>query len=332
MIERMLELGLEYTSFEGLQADHPSWQDRLAYIDEDKQRFWRAMSAFSNGVYFLMFEQYPAAQFCFQNVVNAYPDSAEAWANLGYARLMEYCDALRSEDLERFDIGPLVVGGFYTRPGPQLRDGPDEELWYDAVGALREALRLDPDTMLAAANLGVAYLLHFSGNKDVGQAMQYFDQAARLAANDEDSHPLERAAVFANVGVGNVSAGQTDAAEANFEQARTMSAAAANAGSRAAPTISATLAYHEAVVLSASRQQADQRRAVKLFEQYLQSIGPASAWWQVAYDRYASLCSDAGVDAQSEQQLQRSAAQTFRPVTTITLASGATVTLSQRMA
>src|SRR5262249_6911482 len=35
-IDRMKELKLDYTSFEGLGKDHPSWDDRLAGVDKDQ--------------------------------------------------------------------------------------------------------------------------------------------------------------------------------------------------------------------------------------------------------------------------------------------------------
>src|SRR4051812_36587554 len=47
-ITEMQALGLEYSSFEGLGVDHPSWNDRLAKMDKDKAHLWKAMSAFKN--------------------------------------------------------------------------------------------------------------------------------------------------------------------------------------------------------------------------------------------------------------------------------------------
>src|SRR5262249_8800781 len=105
-----------YSSFEALSADHPSANDRLARLDRDQASLWRSMSAFDNGVFFLKIEQYESAKTCFRNVVRAFPDADEAWANLGYALLMQYADSLEPDDVRRFDIGQLMVAGFYTRP------------------------------------------------------------------------------------------------------------------------------------------------------------------------------------------------------------------------
>ena len=68
------------------------------------------MSAFQNGFLFLELEQYLAARQCFQAVVAEFPDCYEAWANLGYAQLMQYCDGLDADDLRQFGIGQIVAG------------------------------------------------------------------------------------------------------------------------------------------------------------------------------------------------------------------------------
>lgn len=143
-LRKMIDLGLNYSSFEGLAADHPSWLDRIALLDKDQAGLWRSMSAFDNGVYFLLVQNYALAERAFRQVTKDFPGSYEAWANLGYALLMQYADSLDTEDLRRFDVGQIVVGGFYRRPQSlenKLR-GVNEELWWDAVGALREAIRL----------------------------------------------------------------------------------------------------------------------------------------------------------------------------------------------
>src|SRR5262249_4904620 len=83
VIDRMKRLGLTYSSFEGLGADHPSWNDRLTAMDRDQATLWRAMAAFEDGVFFLCGEQYASAETCFRAVVKEFPDCHEAWANLG---------------------------------------------------------------------------------------------------------------------------------------------------------------------------------------------------------------------------------------------------------
>ena len=115
-LDRMLDLRPEYSSFEALQAGHPSWKDRLSFLDKDQAKLWKAMSAFDNGRYFLLCEQYGAAETCFNRVTREFPECPEAWTNLGYALLMQYCDGLDTDDLRDYDVGQIMVGGFYTRP------------------------------------------------------------------------------------------------------------------------------------------------------------------------------------------------------------------------
>jgi hypothetical protein len=105
----------KYSSFEGLSATHPSWEERLVLLDRAQAKLWASMAAFQNGRVFLEMEQYIAAQQCFKAVVAEFPDCPEAWANLGYARLMLYCDGLDPDDLKRYGIGQIVTGGFYAR-------------------------------------------------------------------------------------------------------------------------------------------------------------------------------------------------------------------------
>ncbi|HWZ44768.1 MAG TPA: M48 family metalloprotease, partial [Candidatus Saccharimonadales bacterium] len=184
-IHKMIDLGLNYSSFEGLAADHPSWFDRIARLDKEQAGLWRSMSSFDNGVYFLLVQNYPLAERAFRQVAKDFPSSHEAWANLGYALLMQYADSLDTRDLLHFDVGQIVAGGFYRRPKSlegKVR-GIHEELWLDAVNALREALRLQPELSLPKANLGIAYLLRPAG-KDVDKAVQLLEEASQLAEKD----------------------------------------------------------------------------------------------------------------------------------------------------
>src|SRR5207248_10198341 len=100
------------------------------------------------------------------------------WVNLGHALLMQYCDGLETADLRQLDIGQVVACCFYARPQSlevKIR-GVNEPLWRKAVGALQQALKRNPDLVLARANLGLAYLVHPEG-RDVKRAAQYFQEA-----------------------------------------------------------------------------------------------------------------------------------------------------------
>ena len=321
--EQYERLGMEYTSFDGLRSQQPRCHARLAFIDPENPEFWRTTSAWRTGVQFLMFEQYFAAEMCFRRVVREFPGAAEAWANLGYAQLMQYCDGLDADDLRNYDLGPLVVGGFYLRPESIIDARGDEDLWFDAAGALREALRLDPNSLLAAANLGVAYLVH-PGGKDVGQSLRYFEIAADLAETQEEMLAEVRAAVLANAAVAAVNAGDLDQAEAHFKQARTL---AARSESTLA-LVGGTVLYHQATVLARSGDVDRQQRAVGLFEKYLSSIGQTSAWWTLAYEQYVEVCGALGEEPQARDDFASSRKRrSYRPVTVVSLGDDETLTL-----
>ena len=82
-MRKMIDLGLNYSSFEGLSSDHPSWYDRIAQLDKEQASIWRSLGSFQNGTYFLVVQNYALAQRAFRQVTKQFPDADEAWANLG---------------------------------------------------------------------------------------------------------------------------------------------------------------------------------------------------------------------------------------------------------
>lgn len=335
-LRKMLGESPPYCAFEGLKTTHPSWLERTAYLqtDENQQRLWRSMTAFSNGVFFLQNEQYQHAEFCFRKVTTEFPSCFEAWANLGYALLMQYCDGLEPEDVSSFDIGHLVVGGFYQRPGSlgALVRGVDEDLWFDAVGAFREALRikdamgLKDDLLLVKANLAVAYLVRPAG-KDVGQAERLFtdvfDALQKGNTAGQQIDPLVRIAILINASAGRVSNDSEwlkDADEQLVKVGEKRPAAAA--------TLRAALNYDKARSLASSASDADRKAAVDLFEGYLRQMNSACAWWPLAYEQYVSVSESLGTEPKSKQEFVKSDDYTWRPVTRVDLHEGKEVGLA----
>jgi tetratricopeptide (TPR) repeat protein len=334
-ISRMKEQGLNYSSFEGLGVDHPSWNDRLALMDKEQPLLWKAMSAFQEGTFFLLFEQYAAAERCFQQVTREFPECHEAWNNLGYTQLMQYCDGLETEDLRQLGIGQVVIGGFYTRPKSleTLVRGQDEKLWKSAVEALQQALKLKPDLTLAKANLGVAFLVAPQG-KDVPRARQYFQEAVNQLPADKDLAPLARIAILINAGVADLAAGKDKECAGQFAKAQE----AARRFSADLPRASATFAlycalcYNRALLAAASPEEARRRAAVAEFEQYLKLASPGSAWWPLAYEQYAKLCKDLDIKAKEKTQLVSPTQALLRLVTSVKLKHDVTVTLNEPLA
>jgi tetratricopeptide (TPR) repeat protein len=324
-IKQFIILGLEYAPVEGIAVDHPSWKERLERLDASQANLWKSMSAFSNGAVFLQLEQYASAERCFRTVTREFPGCYEAWADLGYAQLMQYCDKLEPEDIQMFGIGHLMVGGFYRRPasleGGALR-GIDEELWWSAVGAFREALRLKGDLVLAKANLGICYLIH-PGGKDVKEATRFLQEAVSEINADSALDAYARLTVLVNAGVASMASGEMSDATLRLNEAEKIVSSA----DPRRPQI-ASLLYNRALEYSMTTGTQSQTKAVGLLEQYLKTANQSSLWWTLAYTHYEDLCKHLGRDPKAVASFQRAARIVFRPVLSLRLYDAHVITLS----
>ncbi|MEK6324978.1 MAG: M48 family metalloprotease [Acidobacteriota bacterium] len=316
--KRFIELGLEVAPL--WPSDHPSWTQRLALLEKNRASLWNSMGAFNNGVLFLTVEQYASAERCFASVVKAFPDCYEAHANLGYARLMEYCDLLRPEDVAEFGIGHIMIGGFYRRPDSLIEKGRgiNAELWKQAVRALEEALRLKPDLSLAKASLGIAYLVRPEG-KDVSKASRYLEEAAASAMKDNSLGAVSRAAVLVNLSVAELAAGRADLSDRHLGQAYRL------AGSVA--VIRGAILYNYAQALLQSGKENQKRDASDALYKYLKTASPASLWWRLGLNSYSKLCGAFGGTCETEQQIRASATQDFRPLPPVEVRPGIQIQL-----
>jgi tetratricopeptide (TPR) repeat protein len=331
-IQRMTKMGLEYSSFEGLGKDHPSWNDRLTLIDKNQENVWKAMSAFRNGALFLATEQYEAAESCFERVIADFPACYEAHVNLGFACLMRYCDKLDTADLREYGIGQILTGGFYQRVESIKVRGKDRPLWWKAVGALREALRIKPNLTLAKANLGLAYLVHPDA-KDVGEATKLMQEAAAAAATDKTLDGVAHSALLINLGIANLAGGDPDKGLAQLDQGEEIGrqVAAARGGRRENPTLTAALLYTRAQRLAARKDGDSKEQAVVLLEKYLKTASPLSLWWPLAYERYAALCKTLERTPKAENAFKKDRVEPIRLVTGVKLKSGVTITLGDAL-
>ncbi len=334
---RFIDMGHEYTSFEGVGVDHPSWADRIALLetDEVQAQLWRSMSAFDTGVYFLQTEQHAHAAECFERVVRDFPKCYEAWANLGYAKLMMYCDGLEAEDLRGFNVGHLIVGGFYQRAGSLAVDlrGINGPLWDDAVKALRKAIEIKDDLVLARANLALAYLVHPSGSPAVGDAAREFEAVSQMlseASVAADLDPLTRASLLANAWIG-VAHNDPAQSTAIMQQIETFLRRAEQQDARtggAVRSLRSAIGFTRASALAGGASEADRRSALELFEQYLAAISPASAWWPLAYERYAETAQALSVTPKSRDELAKRRQNEWRIVSSINLTGDAILGIS----
>ncbi len=331
--QRFRDMGHEYTSFEGIGTDHPSWSERLSLLETDERQaeYWRAASAFETGVFLLQAQNYASAEPCFEQVVKDFPKCHEAWVNLGYAQLMQYCDALEPDDLREFGIGQLIVGGFYQRP-EAYRGAADEDLWWSAVGAFQRALTLKPDLLLAKANLALAYLVQPSGKPDVGKAAKLYSEVEamlRTEGSAENVDPLTRAALLSNAWVGVF---HTDAARgaAVMEQVNRYLQMAENSrgGQAGARQVRAALRYTQATSLAAAGGADQQREALRLFEEYLAATPSSSSWWPLAYEQYTAAAAKLSVTPKSEAALAKSVTSNWRLASGVATPGGVMVTIS----
>ena len=332
-VERMLKI--DYSSFEALAVDHPSWKDRLTIFDKEKASLWGAMSAFHNGFYFLGSEQYASAIPCFEAVVKEFPDCTEGWANLGYAYLMRWCDALDAQDLLRLDIGQVAVGSFYSRSGTldEVARGGDPEDWKRAVAALRKSLVLKPDQVLARANLGVAYLVSPDG-RDLVKAAKELEPAAEAALKDTQLEAWMRASVLNNAAVADLAANRIQPAARKLQSAaeqldRQFKSKSPREIRPVLRGLDASIYYNEMLLLAGTSDSSLRRKALTGLEKYLNTLGPGSAWWQVAYEHYSKLCTELNVASEPQRLFMKAAGSTYRPVTSVTLPSGAILVLSE---
>jgi len=217
-------------------------------------------------------------------------------------------------------VGQIVVGGFYRRPKSlegKVR-GINEELWWDAVGALREAVRINPTLSLPRANLGVAYLFRPAG-KDAGKAAQLLEEAAQLADKDSSLDPVARFAEDINLAVAYAAQGSSDKAMNAFIVVETSLKQRESISLPGIRSLSSALAYNRALLLAQSPDTRRQFLAIGELENYLTQTGQSLAWWQLAYQRYANLCKQSRTTPKPESALLPEMQTRFRPVAALDL-------------
>jgi len=346
ILKDMRNLNLDYSSFEGSGSNHPSWTERAEYIDKGQSNLWHSMGAFDNGTRFLMLEQYAAAVRCFQEVTEQFNNCYEAWANLGYARLMQYCDAMDIEQIKNIGIGQIVIGGFYRRPASLEKQikGMDESLWFDAVAALEKALLINPDLTIVKANLGVAYLLKPSGS-DLGKSKRYFDEALNIIKDDNSIDELTKASIYINAGVREIKnngSGSSDYFDkANKCRINFLTSESAFYGNPSVnnnaiekslqhntKNITGAILYNKSFSTSL-RTTEDYQKKIDLLETYLSEMNYTSLWWQIAYEKYVDCCDHINKSVKSKNEFIGKQNTNFRPVISIEFQNGTGISLSE---
>lgn len=325
-IIKMMDLGFDYTAFAGLSKDHPSWKERLAHLETDpvQKSLWESMAAFEDGNVFLAAEQYKAAETCFERVTREFDKCPEAKANLGYALLMQYCDNLDPEDLQKYDVGEIVCGGFFRRPQSleNIVRGVNSEIWYKAADALHSALLLKPKDPIILANMGIAYLVHPKG-RDADNAIHYFTDALEELPKDNSVDSAVRLSIYINASVAYMAVGDQvkstdlmDLADTLFDKQQTELV-----------DFTPALHYNRARLLMAgSKEQGS--KSVELWEKTLKETNPASIWWKIGYSAYTSQCSSLKTNPKSQKELIKLGEASWRPIVGINLSSNESISLT----
>jgi hypothetical protein len=286
-------------------------------------------------VFYLEIEHYPNAARSFRQVVRENNQCYEGYANLGHANLMDYCDRLDTKDLKAFDVGHLVVGGFYHRAYNLEKMLPRAEypkIWQEGVEALQTALHLRPNLRLANADLGLAYLVRPSalGGRDPAAAIRYLNEALGEKGDDKLTN-LGRAILLSNKAVALLADKKTKEAASTLDEVDSLVRDFRGKQQGKDPLgLLPALEYNRALLLAGGSEEA-RKEAVGLFERYLQTAAPAENWRVLALDRYRKLCQDLKLPAKEETSL-KPAEPTLRQVVSVTTPSGLEVRLADKVA
>jgi predicted Zn-dependent protease len=131
-------------------ADHPTWKERIAKLESYRDTIANLAGEFNWGDYLLKTYNFEKAAQCFKDLTKVFPNSFEAWNNLGVAYHWEYLQTAGKS--EKFQPG--LVDYFV-----QMRDRVrGESPLNKAIRAYQEALRINPHAVGTLSNLAVALI------------------------------------------------------------------------------------------------------------------------------------------------------------------------------
>jgi metalloendopeptidase OMA1, mitochondrial len=159
----------------GAAADHPTWKERLNALLSYKENIKNLAGEFNWGYYLLRTYDFEKAADCFKDVTKIFPNSFEAWNNLGLAYHWQYLQT--AGDSEKFQPG--LVDYFV-----QLRDRVrGESPLYKAIRAYQHALQINPYAAGTKSNLAIALIeTHETENLETAELM--LQQLLTDAPND----------------------------------------------------------------------------------------------------------------------------------------------------
>ena len=352
-----LDSSRRYSPFEALMLDHPTWEERAAYMERGTthEPLWRAMVAFRNGVHFLNVEDYVHAAFCFRMTVEEFPGFCEGWTNLGHAYLMQACDQLDVEQIERLGIGHLAEGVFFVEPesliamctcdDQEVEDArghheqqpvPLDDFVSFAHDAFREARTLtdrlvsgDGESLLNA-NEALACLLVPEQHEE---ARTHFDKALeRLRESEPEAvSPYARAAMFVNATAALRESGEQTQAEALISEANRAIRRANNSrvnGKRQfdrsrIERLSQALVFNAGVHKMRTASSTDELKgAEEQFAKYLNGVKKGTHWWEAARTKLTDLAARTGSEFGGDNQYPQPEPSDWLEVSAVVMPDG----------
>jgi hypothetical protein len=129
-------------------ADHPTWKERIAALQVYKDNILNLAGEFDWGYYLLQSCDFEKAAECFNDVTKIFPDSFEAWNNLGTAYHWMYLQ--QAGETEKFQ--PSLIDYF----APMRSQVGGESPLGKAIGCYQHALAINEVAKGTKANLAMA--------------------------------------------------------------------------------------------------------------------------------------------------------------------------------
>lgn len=287
-LKQFADAQLNPSELESISNEHPTWFERMQKLDKKKSNFWQAMQSFENGKMFLEIGQYKLASSCFSNVIREFPESYEAWANKGYADLLEYCDNLSANDIARFNIGYISTGNYFREIESndwQMR-GINSDLWLEAYSALKTSIEINDNQPITLSNFGLAYLVNPYNGPDYVNANKYFDKAVKIIESQDIASSPIFCDIYINASVSQTAAGATDKSLDYLSKSKEIFK---NFTEDQSYHNKEEILFNEAFALMHSNLSDNKIKALKKFEEFIGSASKSSIWRKIATQHYLNL-------------------------------------------
>ena len=144
-----------YLPFEGkrgeyLAADHPTWKERMAALLAYRENILNLAGEFNWGFYLLRSYNFEKAAECFNDVTKIFPESFEAWNNLGTAYHWMYLQ--QAGETEKFQ--PSLIDYFVPLRSQVRGENPLGK----AIRCYQRALAINANAEGTKANLAIALI------------------------------------------------------------------------------------------------------------------------------------------------------------------------------